>query len=88
MPQQSFTSATRRVGRSVPLSHSFPECTGRWRVRTIAGKPVWKCDACGTLGAINLQNHASAIRENALGLMLGNLTRDRRKLLDTDGTAP
>ena len=37
---------------------------------------------CGALGAIMLRNHATAVRERALGLMLDWLTRDGRDLLD------
>ena len=70
------------------LSHDSPECTGRWGVRQLAGKSVLECDGCGALGAINLRNHAAAIRERAMGLMLDSLARDGRKILDTDGTVP
>ena len=66
----------------MPLLHDSPECTGRWGVRQLAGKSVWKCDGCGELGAITLQNHASAIRENLMGNTLDQLTSDGRELLD------
>ena len=72
----------------MPLSHSSPDCTGRWGVRTVNGGSYWKCDLCGALGAISVRNHAAAVRENAMGLMLDCLTRAGRRLLDTDGTVP
>ena len=70
------------------LSHDSLDCTGTWGVRTIGGGSYWKCDACGEIAYPSAANHEAAIRENAAGNTLDRLTKEGRKMLDTDGTVP
>ena len=39
------------------LSHSSPDCTGRWHVRTIGGQSYWRCEDCGAIGYMTDANH-------------------------------
>ena len=54
-------------------------------MRTIAGKPFWKRNSCGALGAITLRNHETAIGENLAGNTLDQLTKEGRELLEEYG---
>ena len=66
----------------MPLSHSSPNCTGRWGVRTVSDRSYWKCDCCGSIGYPSAVNHEAAIQENAAGNTLDQLTKDGRELLE------
>ena len=66
----------------MPLSHSSPDCTGRWGVRTIAGGSYWKCDLCGEIGYATVANHEAAVLENLMGNTLDQLTKEGRELLE------
>ena len=64
------------------LSHSSPECTGRWGVHTIYLASYWECDRCGAIGDASVQTYAKAVHENLLGDRLDQLTREGRELLE------
>ena len=70
------------------LGHDFPDCTGRWRVRTIGDKACWRCDVCAAVGYMTIANHEAAVLENLLGRELDQLTSEGRRILEADGTVP
>ena len=71
----------------ITLRHDSPECTGHWDCRTTGYRMYWRCSLCGAIGRDSVENHEAAIRENIMGNTLDQLTREGRKILDTDGTA-
>ena len=65
----------------MPLSHSSPDCTGTWGVRTIGGGSCWRCNVCLAVGHPSAANEAASV-ENAAGKTLEQLTREGRELLE------
>ena len=66
----------------MPLSHSSPDCTGRWGVRTISDRSYWKCDVCLAIGYATIRNHEAAVLETIMGNTLDQLTKEGRKMLE------
>ena len=69
-------------------SHESPDCTGTWDVRTIGGQSYWLCEVCGATGYGTMADRKAANRENLMGTTLDQLTREGRRLLESDGTVP
>ena len=65
------------------LEHDFPDCTGRWTVRTVAGRPFWKCSECRAIASATMRNHEAAVLENLAGDRVDQLTQEEQNLLDT-----
>ena len=63
------------------LPHVNPDCPGRWRPCQVSQTMFWQCDRCGAVGHDCMDNHAAAIRENALGETLSKLAAEGQKLL-------
>ena len=64
------------------LSHSSPECTGRWGPRIIEGRIYAVCEDCGATGADLVEDHDAAICLNLVRNPRDQPTKQWRKLLD------
>ena len=71
----------------VRLPHTSPDCTGGWGPEPHGTLMYWRCNGCGGLAYPSLESREAAHQENTSGVLLGELARAGRKLLDSNGPA-